>query len=65
MAKFNERNDLDLFARAHKPVMEGRRPIFKDALVTVWCARNYCYRCGKFRGVGTNNIRFLSWRASV
>jgi len=31
----NERNGLDLIARAHQLVMEGHRSNFNDALVTV------------------------------
>ena len=45
-AAFNARNGLQMVARAHQLVMEGYNWSHEAAVVTIFSAPNYCYRCG-------------------
>ena len=44
--QFNHANGLDLIARAHQLVQDGYEWAHDQAVVTVFSAPNYCYRCG-------------------
>ncbi|GBF89573.1 hypothetical protein Rsub_02291 [Raphidocelis subcapitata] len=48
--QFNHANGLDLISRAHQLVMEGYNWSHEQAVVTVFSAPNYCYRCAPGAG---------------
>jgi serine/threonine-protein phosphatase 2A catalytic subunit len=45
-AKFNHDNDLQFIVRAHQLIMEGFQWQHQQAVLTLFSAPNYCYRCG-------------------
>lgn len=49
--QFSHANGLSLIARAHQLVMEGHNWCHDQAVVTVFSAPNYCYRCGNLAAV--------------
>jgi len=63
--QFAHANGLTLVARAHQLVMEGYNWAHANALVTIFSAPNYCYRCGNQaalmevdEGMGTRFVQF-------
>jgi len=51
VSRFNSLNKINFIMRAHQLCMDGYQLLFNDALVTVWSAPNYCYRCGNVAAV--------------
>ncbi|KAL7561130.1 hypothetical protein ACA910_009185 [Epithemia clementina (nom. ined.)] len=50
-AAYNHRNGLQMVARAHQLVMEGYNWSHEGAVVTIFSAPNYCYRCGNLAAI--------------
>lgn len=48
---FNHTNNLKMVARAHQLVMNGYNWSHEKAIVTIFSAPNYCYRCGNEAGI--------------
>lgn len=44
--QFNHTNGFEFIVRAHQLVMEGYNWSHENAVVTLFSAPNYCYRCG-------------------
>eukprot|EP01080_Neovahlkampfia_damariscottae_P000494 gene494-8008_t len=51
LKQFNLVNDLDLFCRSHRLVLEGYQYMFEKSLVTVFSAPQYCGRCDNLAAV--------------
>jgi len=51
VAQFNQSNNIDMICRAHQLSMGGYKWHFKETVLTVWSAPNYCYRCGNVAAI--------------
>ena len=49
--KFAYENNITTICRSHQLLENGYRIIFKNLLVTIWSAPNYCYRMGNLAAI--------------
>ena len=49
--KFLAANGLELTVRSHQLAMDGYQFHFRESLLTIWSAPNYCNRCGNSAAV--------------
>lgn len=66
--KFAHENNVIAICRSHQLLQDGYRIVFKDLLITIWSAPNYCYRCGNLAAImeldANLNKRFMTFRES-
>ena len=70
--QFNHSNGLKMIARAHQLVQDGYEWAHDQAVVTVFSAPNYCYRCGNQaaimevdEGMNRDFLQFDQFRRAV
>ena len=67
--KFAFENNVQSIVRSHQLLQDGYRIIFKDLLITVWSAPNYCYRCGNLAAIMELDLnlqrKFITFRESA
>ena len=49
--RFSRQIGVDFICRSHNLKMEGYETMFGGALVSIWSAPNYCYRCGNLAAI--------------
>ena len=66
--KFAYENNVSAICRSHQLLQDGYRIVFKELLITIWSAPNYCYRCGNLAAImeldANLNKKFVTFRES-